>query len=54
MRFRSTKRPRIEGAQVAIVAGPEDEGIHPDQYGRIKLWFPLGSQGKEGWHGYVG
>lgn len=39
MGFRSTKRPRIEGAQVAIVAGPEDEEIHPDQYGRIKLWF---------------
>ncbi len=40
MRFRSTKRSRIEGAQVAIVAGPEDEEIHPDQYGRIKMWFP--------------
>jgi len=37
MRFRSTKRPRIEGAQVAIVAGPEDEEIRPDQYGLIKL-----------------
>ncbi len=40
MRFRSTKRSRIEGAQVAIVAGPEGEEIHPDQYGRIKTWFP--------------
>jgi len=37
MRFRSTKSPRIEGAQLAIVAGPEDKEIHPDQYGRIKL-----------------
>ena len=37
---RQTKRPRIEGTQVAIVAGPAGEEIHPDQYGRIKLWFP--------------
>jgi type VI secretion system secreted protein VgrG len=37
---RQTKRPRIEGTQVAIVAGPADEEIHPDKYGRIKLWFP--------------
>jgi type VI secretion system secreted protein VgrG len=25
---------------VAIVAGPPGEEIHPDKYGRIKLWFP--------------
>ncbi|MQW89288.1 type VI secretion system tip protein TssI/VgrG, partial [Sinorhizobium saheli] len=37
---RQTKRPRIEGTQVAIVAGPPGEEIHPDKYGRIKLWFP--------------
>jgi len=37
---RTTPQPRIDGAQVAIVAGPEGEEIHPDEYGRIKLWFP--------------
>ncbi|MBY5931494.1 type VI secretion system tip protein VgrG [Tateyamaria omphalii] len=37
---RATPRPRIDGTQVAIVAGPEGEEIHPDEYGRIKLWFP--------------
>ncbi|MCR4266322.1 type VI secretion system Vgr family protein [Nitratireductor sp. ZSWI3] len=37
---RATRRPRIEGTQVAIVAGPAGEEIHPDQYGRVKLWFP--------------
>jgi type VI secretion system secreted protein VgrG len=37
---RSTKRPRIEGAQVAIVAGPSGEEIYTDKYGRIKVWFP--------------
>ncbi|MEJ6391623.1 type VI secretion system tip protein TssI/VgrG [Gymnodinialimonas sp. 2305UL16-5] len=36
----TSPRPRIEGAQVAIVAGPEGEEIHPDEYGRIKVWFP--------------
>ncbi len=44
---RDTKRPRIEGAQVAIVAGPEGEEIHPDQYGRIKLWFPWDRNAKK-------
>ncbi|KIC45472.1 type VI secretion system tip protein TssI/VgrG [Tateyamaria sp. ANG-S1] len=36
----ATPRPRIDGTQVAIVAGPEGEEIHTDEYGRIKLWFP--------------
>ncbi|KAA9384179.1 type VI secretion system tip protein TssI/VgrG [Neorhizobium galegae] len=44
---RETKRPRIEGAQVAIVAGPAGEEIHPDQYGRIKLWFPWDRKAKK-------
>lgn len=37
---RATARPRIDGSQVAIVAGPPGEEIHPDKYGRIKVWFP--------------
>jgi type VI secretion system secreted protein VgrG len=37
---RTTPRPRIDGTQIALVAGPEGEEIHPDEYGRIKLWFP--------------
>ncbi|WP_235855908.1 type VI secretion system Vgr family protein [Mesobaculum littorinae] len=37
---RTTPHPRIDGAQVGIVAGPPGEEIHPDEYGRIKLWFP--------------
>jgi type VI secretion system secreted protein VgrG len=44
---RMTKRPRIDGTQVAIVAGPEGEEIHPDQYGRIKLWFPWDRKAKK-------
>jgi len=44
---RTTKRPRIEGTQVAIVAGPAGEEIHPDQYGRIKLWFPWDRKAKK-------
>lgn len=37
---RSVPQPRIDGAQVAIIAGPPGEEIHPDEYGRIKVWFP--------------
>ncbi|MHC1550375.1 type VI secretion system Vgr family protein [Phyllobacterium sp. K27] len=37
---RATPQPRIDGSQVAIVAGPPGEEIHPDEYGRIKVWFP--------------
>ncbi|NTF06381.1 type VI secretion system tip protein VgrG [Agrobacterium rubi] len=44
---RTTRRPKIEGTQVAIVAGPEGEEIHPDQYGRIKLWFPWDRKAKK-------
>jgi type VI secretion system secreted protein VgrG len=44
---RETRRPRIEGTQVAIVAGPEGEEIHPDQYGRVKLWFPWDRRAKK-------
>ncbi|MEO9338550.1 type VI secretion system tip protein TssI/VgrG [Mesorhizobium sp. SB112] len=44
---RATRRPRIEGNQVAIVAGPSGEEIHPDQYGRIKLWFPWDRKAKK-------
>jgi len=44
---RSTTRPRIKGTQVAIVAGPTGEEIHPDQYGRIKLWFPWDRRAKK-------
>lgn len=44
---RDTKRPRIEGSQVAIVAGPSGEEIHPDEYGRIKVWFPWDRKAKK-------
>jgi type VI secretion system secreted protein VgrG len=44
---RVTPRPRIDGTQIAIVAGPEGEEIHPDEYGRIKLWFPWDRKAKK-------
>ena len=37
---RTTARPRIDGQQIAVVAGPMGEEIHPDAHGRVKLWFP--------------
>jgi type VI secretion system secreted protein VgrG len=44
---RTTPRPRIDGTQVALVAGPEGEEIHPDEYGRIKVWFPWDRRAKK-------
>ncbi|CDZ34649.1 Rhs element Vgr protein [Neorhizobium galegae bv. officinalis] len=44
---RNTKRPRIEGSQVAVVAGPTGEEIHTDKYGRIKVWFPWDRRAKK-------
>ncbi|MCF1473641.1 type VI secretion system tip protein VgrG [Agrobacterium vitis] len=44
---RETRRPRIEGAQVAIVAGPSGEEIHTDKYGRIKVWYPWDRRAKK-------
>jgi type VI secretion system secreted protein VgrG len=44
---RTTPRPKIDGTQVALVAGPEGEEIHPDKYGRIKLWFPWDRRAKK-------
>ena len=44
---RTTKRPKIEGTQVALVAGPEGEEIHPDEHGRIKVWFPWDRRAKK-------
>jgi type VI secretion system secreted protein VgrG len=34
---RTIPRPRIDGTQIAIIAGPQGEQIHCDKYGRIKL-----------------
>ncbi|MCG7509244.1 type VI secretion system tip protein TssI/VgrG, partial [Mesorhizobium retamae] len=37
---RTVPRPRVEGTQIAIIAGPEGEEIHTDPHGRVKVWFP--------------
>jgi type VI secretion system secreted protein VgrG len=44
---RSTARPRIDGSQIALIAGPAGEEIHTDQYGRVKLWFPWDRRAKK-------
>lgn len=43
---RTTPRPSIDGTQVAIIAGPQGEEIHPDNYGRVKVWFPWDRRAK--------
>ncbi|MGN8118058.1 type VI secretion system tip protein TssI/VgrG, partial [Labrys sp. 22185] len=44
---RSTQRPRIDGTDIAIIAGPPGEEIHTDKYGRVKVWFPWDRRAKK-------
>lgn len=45
--IKTIQRPRIDGTQIAIISGPEGEEIHPDEYGRIKVWFPWDRRAKK-------
>ena len=42
---RRTAKPRIFGAQTAIVVGPAGEEIWPDDYGRVKVQFHWDQEG---------
>lgn len=44
---RTTLRPRIDGTQIAIVAGPSGEEIHTEAHGRVKVWFPWDRRAKK-------
>lgn len=44
---RTTLRPRIDGTDIAVIAGPPGEEIHPDEFGRVKLWFPWDRRAKK-------
>jgi type VI secretion system secreted protein VgrG len=43
---RVTPRPRVDGAQTAVVVGPPREEIFTDKYGRVKVQFPWDRHGK--------
>ena len=36
---RTTPRPIVRGSQTAIVVGPDEEEIHTDEFGRVKVQF---------------
>jgi type VI secretion system secreted protein VgrG len=42
----STKRPRVQGPQTAIVVGKSGEEIWTDKYGRVKVQFHWDREGK--------
>jgi type VI secretion system secreted protein VgrG len=46
---RVTRRPRIRGVQTATVTGPsnEDQAIHVDKYGRVKVRFHWDREGQQ-------
>jgi type VI secretion system secreted protein VgrG len=43
----SQPQPKISATQIAIIAGPEGEEIHTDEYGRVKLCFPWDRNAKK-------
>ncbi|WP_100641123.1 type VI secretion system Vgr family protein [Marinobacter salexigens] len=45
-----TRRPLMDGPQIAIVTGPEGEEIHCDEFGRVKVRFPWDRYSKNDEH----
>jgi type VI secretion system secreted protein VgrG len=45
---RVTPWPVLRGPQTAVVVGPENEEIHTDKYGRVKVQFHWDREGNEG------
>lgn len=39
-------RPRVDGPQMAVVVGPQNEEIYCDEVGRVKVQFPWDLEGK--------
>lgn len=40
-------KPRIAGPQLATVVGPDDEEIHVDAHGRVKVWMHWDREGEQ-------
>lgn len=43
---RETSKPVVEGPQTAIVVGPPNEEIYPDEHGRVKVQFHWDREGQ--------
>lgn len=44
---RTTPKPKLHGAQTAVVVGPPGEEIYTDKYGRVKVQFHWDREGKK-------
>jgi type VI secretion system secreted protein VgrG len=44
---RTTRRPMVRGAQVAIITGPAGEELYTDEFGRVKVHFPWDRESKQ-------
>ena len=47
---RETPRPRVYGSQTAVVVGPDNEEIHTDEHGRVKVQFHWDRYGRKNEH----
>ena len=43
----SSRPPRVQGSQTALVVGPSGEEIYTDEHGRVKVQFPWDRQGRK-------
>ncbi len=41
-----TPKPRIHGVQSAAIVGPEEEVVHTDEFGRVRVQFPWDRAGR--------
>lgn len=43
-------KPRIDGPLIAVVTGPQNEEVHCDEFGRVRVQFPWDREGENNEH----